>query len=194
MRACTNRRFGPNLRQRRRGFCLRRVIGRVTATIESSGRKDFSLNDRYRHPTRIVALWLGLMACIGQAQAQFGATGSSDLPLWLVLGPWVVLLLVLPVVWWLRPAWRPRLCTAVRRGVIAYLLIEFVPVVVCMLVIALFDVGRNAGLMFWVMSLMGVIFSGLVLLTFILVALALDWVVGCWRRARADRTPSELAP
>ncbi|QWF17010.1 hypothetical protein [Lysobacter capsici] len=152
------------------------------------------MNDHYRHPTRIVALWSGLMACIGRAQAQFGATGTSDLPLWFVLGPWVVLLLVLPLAWWLRPAWRPRLCTAVRRGVIAYLLIEFVPVLVCILVIAVFDVGRTAGLMFWAMSLMGVIFSGLVLLTFILVALALDGVVTCWRRMRAARRPGELAP
>lgn len=134
------------------------------------------------------------MACIAPAQAQFGATGTSDLPLWFVLGPWVVLLLVLPIAWWLRPTWRPRLCTAVRRGVIAYVLIEFVPVVVCMLVIALFDVGRTAGLMFWAMSLMGVIFSGLVLLTFISLALLLDWVVSCWRCRKAARSPTELAP
>lgn len=134
------------------------------------------------------------MACIGPAQAQFGATGTSDLPMWLVLGPWVVLLLVLPIAAWLRPAWRPRLCTAVRRGVIAYLLLEFVPVVVCMIVIAVFDVGRNAGLMFWAMSLMGVIFSGLVLLTFILIALALDGVVTGLRRMWAGRKSCELSP
>ncbi|MBW8811757.1 MAG: hypothetical protein JF591_23730 [Lysobacter sp.] len=77
---------------------------------------------------------------------------------------------------------------------IAYLLIEFVPVVVCMLVIAVFDVGRTAGLMFWAMSLMGVIFSGLVLLTFISVALLLDWVVSCWRGRKAASPPAELAP
>jgi|GEM_PF-4094718 len=134
------------------------------------------------------------MAHIDPARAQFGATGSSDLPLWWVLGPWVVLLVVLPIAWWLRPAWRPRLCKAVRRGVIAYLLIEFVPVVTCMLVIVLFDVGRNAGLVFWAMSLMGVIFSGLVLLTFITVALMLDGLVSLFRRTKATHPPTEIAP
>lgn len=134
------------------------------------------------------------MACIGPAQAQFGATGTSDLPTWFVLGPWFVLLVLLPIAWWLRPAWRPRLCKAVSRGVIAYLLIEFVPVVTCMFVIALFDVGRNAGLMFWAMSLMGVIFSGLVLLTFMTVALMLDWLVSLFRKTKAAHPPTELAP
>lgn len=152
------------------------------------------MNEHCRHLIRTVALWLGLMACLDPARAQFGATGTSDLPLWLVLGPWVVLLLVLPVAAWLRPAWRPRFCKAVRRGVIAYLLIEFVPILVCLLVIGLFDVGRNAGLILWAMSMMGVIFSGLVVLTFISVALILDGVVYCWRRLKADRPPAELAP
>ncbi|WP_057923221.1 hypothetical protein [Lysobacter capsici] len=152
------------------------------------------MNDGSWHLTRIVALCLILIACIDPARAQFGATGTSDLPMLFVLGPWVVLLVVLPIAWWLRPAWRPRLCTALCRGVIAYLLIELVPVVTCMIVIAVFDVGRTAGLMFWAMSLMGVLFSGLVLLTFIAVALILDAVVAFFRRTKADRPPAEPAP
>jgi hypothetical protein len=48
--------------------------------------------------------------------------------------------------------------------------------------------------MFWAMSLMGVLFSGLVLLTFIAVALILDAVVAFFRRTKADRPPAEPAP
>lgn len=141
------------------------------------------MNDQYRRCARTAALWLGLMGGIGASQAQFGATGSSELPLSLLLGPWIILLLVLPVAAWLRPTWRPRLCKAVRRGVLAYLFIEFVPLLVCLLIKGIFGVGAEAGLMSWALTMMGVIFSGLVLLTFISVALVLDWVVSLFRRA-----------
>ncbi|MBA8879028.1 hypothetical protein FHW16_002746 [Phyllobacterium myrsinacearum] len=44
-----------------------------------------------------------------------------------------------------------------------------------------FDVGQQAGPVFWALSMMGIIFSGLVLVLFILVALTLDWVAYLWR-------------
>lgn len=150
------------------------------------------MNGLYRRSAGSVALWLGLMSGVRQAQAQFGATGVSDLPWWLVWGPWVVLAIALPGAWWWRRAWRPRLCTAMRRAVIAYLFIEFVPVLTCMLVIAVFDVGRTAGMMLWAMSMLGVIFSGLVLLTFVSLALALDGLVACRRKPRTGSPPREL--
>ncbi|MBT2750088.1 MULTISPECIES: hypothetical protein [unclassified Lysobacter] len=141
------------------------------------------MNDQYRRFAGIAALWLGLMGFIGSSQAQFGATGSSALPLSLVFGPWIILLAGLPAAAWLRPAWRPRLCKAVRRGVLAYLFVEFVPLLVCLLIKGIFGIGQEAGLMAWALTMMGVIFSGLVLLTFILVALVLDWVVPLFRAA-----------
>lgn len=152
------------------------------------------MNGRYRRSARIAAFFLALMGCIGQAKAQFGASGTSDLPLHLVFGPWIVLLGVLPVAGWLRPSWRPRLCKAARRAVAGYLFIEFVPLLVCMLAAGLFDVWKNAALMAWALSMLGVIFSGLVLLLFVSVALILDWVFSCRCRAQTDRQQRELAP
>lgn len=132
-----------------------------------------------------MTLGLALMAVVGQAQAQFGATGGSDLPLLFVFGPWVVLLVVLPLVLWLRPVWRPRLCKAIRRGVFAYLFVEFVPILVMLLVVVISGTGKEAGLMAWAFTMMGVIFSGLVLLVLMLAALALDWAFSCRRKAQA---------
>lgn len=152
------------------------------------------MNDRYRRSIRVAALCLALLGCIGQAQAQFGASGASDLPLHLVFGPWIVLVGALSAAWWLRSSWRPRLCKAMRRAVAGYLLLEFVPLLVCMLAAGLFGIWKTAAMMAWALSMLGVIFSGLVLLVFVSVALALDWV--CSRRcgARADRQQRELAP
>ncbi|MFD0320117.1 hypothetical protein [Lysobacter gummosus] len=65
---------------------------------------------------------------------------------------------------------------------LAYLFIEFVPLLVCLLIKGIFGVGEEAGLMSWALTMMGVIFSGLVLLTFISVALVLDGVVSLFRR------------
>ncbi|MGO1001887.1 hypothetical protein [Lysobacter sp. CA196] len=140
------------------------------------------MNERHRRTAWIAALGLALMGGIGQSQAQFGASGTSDLPLHLVLGPWVVLVGGLSAAWWLRPSWRPRLCKAMGRALLGYLFLEFVPVLVCMLAAGLFDVWKTAALMFWALSLMGVIFSGLVLLVFVSAALTLDWVFSCRRR------------
>lgn len=139
-----------------------------------------------------MALWLGLMSAIGQAQAQFGASGGSDLSWGWFAGPWIVLVVALPGAWWLRRAWRPRLCTAIRRAVVAYLLVEFVPLLVCLLLIGLFDVGRTAGMMAWAISMLGVMFSGLVLLTFVTLALVLDGLVACLRKTQAAPLPREL--
>lgn len=71
-----------------------------------------------------------------------------------------------------------------RRALMVYFFIEIVPICVCLALKAIFDVGQQAGLIFWALSMMGVIFSGLVLLLFILVALTLDWVVYLWRRGK----------
>jgi hypothetical protein len=152
------------------------------------------LNERYRRFTRIAALCLALLACIGQSQAQFGASGTSDLPLHLVFGPWFILLGALPAAWWLRPSWRPRLCKAMRRAVAGYLFLEFVPLLVCMLAAGLFDAWKTAALMFWALSMLGVIFSGLVLLVFVSVALALDWAFSRRCGAQTDRPQHELTP
>ncbi|MFF0921727.1 hypothetical protein ACFYE8_18720 [Rhizobium leguminosarum] len=132
----------------------------------------------------IFAFWLSLVGGIEQAQAQFGASGTTDLPLFLVFGPWIILVVAPFGLRWIYPALWLRLCTAARRALIIYLFIEIVPIFVCLLLIAIFDVGRPAGLGFWVVSMMGVIFSGLVLLLLISVALSLDWVVYLWRREK----------
>jgi hypothetical protein len=122
------------------------------------------------------------MGHVEQAQAQFGASGDSDLPIFLVFGPWIILLIVLFGARWLHPARRQRFYTAVRRVLAVYLFIEIVPVVACLLLVAIFDVGQSAGLAFWVVSMMGAIFSGLALLVFISLALTLDWVVYLLRK------------
>lgn len=132
----------------------------------------------------ILGLWAGLMGYIEQAQAQFAASGDSDLPIFLVFGPWIILLIVLFGARWLRPARRQRFYTAVRRALAVYLFIEIVPIIVCLLLVAIFDVGQSAGLGFWVVSMMGAIFSGLVLLVFISLALTLDWVASLLRKEK----------
>lgn len=157
---------------------------RFHAIIASSRSKGIRLNDRYRRCARTAVLGLALLGAVGSAQAQFGASGTSDLPLHWVFGPWIVLVGALSAAWWLRPSWRPRLCKAMRRGVLAYLFVEFVPVLVCMFAAGLFDVWKTAAMMFWALSFLGVIFSGLVLLVLVSLALALDWVFSCRRVAQ----------
>ena len=140
--------------------------------------------DVQRRTITILGLWAGPMGYIEQAQAQFGASGDRDLPTFLVFGPWIILLFVLFGARWLRPARRQRLYTAVRRALAVYLFIEIVPIIVCLLLVAIFDVGQSAGLGFWVVSMMGAIFSGLVLLVFISLTLTLDWIGSRLRKER----------
>jgi hypothetical protein len=141
------------------------------------------LNGHFQRRTiTILTFWAGLVGYIDQAQAQFGASGARDLPTFLVFAPWIILLIALFGARWLRPVRRSRLYTAVRRAVAVYLFIETVPITVCLLLVAIFNVGQSVGLTFWVVSMMGVIFSGPVLLVFISLALTLDWVVSLLRR------------
>ncbi|MCZ7450249.1 hypothetical protein O8B93_21940 [Agrobacterium rhizogenes] len=136
---------------------------------------------------KILTLGLGLTGYMDQAHAQFGATGGGDLPTFFVFGPWIILLAVILGSWRLYPAGRPRLCKAMRRALFVYTFVEIVPISVCLLLMPIFNMAQSAGLFFWVVSMMGVVFSGIVLSVFILAALILDWVFDLCRKEKEHR-------